>query len=240
MQATPQELDQLEELQRIDMESIHNKKKLDALPQRQVILETRQKLAEVVKKKTQVQDMIDEAEDELAKLMTEDERLAQKQAETQDALDRVKGDYRSVESYSKDLHGVVKRREKLASDMERLDAQIGRIKPLMDQIMAGCAELEAREKAAIASFQEEGGALQRALAEAEANHKNIQSSLSPGLYQAYDRACNECGGIGVAELVDSSCSACRSVFDSTKMARIMQEEPVSRCPSCRRLLLIKD
>ena len=239
MQATPQELDQLEELQRIDMESIHNKKKLDALPQRQVILETRQKLAEVVKKKTQVQDMIDEAEDELAKLMTEDERLAQKQAETQDALDRVKGDYRSVESYSKDLHGVVKRREKLASDMERLDAQVTRIKPLMDQIMAGCAELEARESAAIASFQEEGGALQRAIAEADAAHKQHQTALDPELYRAYERACNECGGIGVAELVDDSCSACRSAFDSTKMTRIKQEAPVSRCPSCRRLLLVK-
>lgn len=239
MLATEQELALLEELQRIDMESIHNKKKLEELPQRQVILETRQKLAEVVKKKTQVQDMIDEAEDELAKLMAEDERLAQKQTETQEALDRVKGDYRSVESYSKDLHGVTKRRESLASNMERLDAQITRIKPLMDQIMAGCAELEARESAAIASFQEEGGALQRAIAEADAAHKQHQAALEPELYRAYERACNECGGIGVAELVDDSCSACRSAFDPTKIARIKQEEPVSRCPSCRRLLIVK-
>lgn len=239
MQATEQELEVLEALQRVDTEVIRNTKKLEELPQRQTILQTRQKLAEVVKKKTQVQDMVDEAEDELASLMAEDERLAQKQAETQEALDRVKGDYRSVESYSKDLHGVAKRREKLAGDMERVDAQINRIKPLMDQIMAGCAELEAREQAAIASFQEEGGALQRALAQADADHKKYQAALSPELYRAYERACNECGGIGIAELVDSSCSACRSAFDSPKLAKIKQDEPVSRCPSCRRLLLVK-
>lgn len=239
MLATDQELAALEQLQIIDADIIRNTKKLEELPQRQVILEARQKLAEIVKKKTQVQDMIDEAEDDLAKLIAEDERLAKKQAETQEALDRVKGDYRSVESYSKDLHGVAKRREKLSSDMERVDEQIARIKPLMDQIMAGCTELEAREKAAIASFQEEGGALQQALAQADAQHKQLQASLSPELYRAYERACNECGGIGIAELVDSSCSACRNVFDSGKLARIKQDEPVSRCPSCRRLLIIK-
>lgn len=239
MFATSQEIEALEGLQRIDTEVIRNTKKLEELPQRQAILEVRQKLAEVIKKKTQVQDMIDEAEDELASLLAEDERLAQKQAETQEALDRVKGDYRSVESYSKDLHGVSKRREKLAGDMERLDQQIERIRPLMDQIMSACSELEAREKASIASFQEEGGALQKALMQAEAEHKKLQEAVNPQLYQAYERACHECGGIGVAELVDSSCSACRSSFDSSKLSKIKQDEPISRCPSCRRLLIIK-
>lgn len=239
MLATPEEIEALEGLQRIDTEVIRNTKKLEELPQRQAILEVRQKLAEVIKKKTQVQDMIDEAEDELSSLMAEDEKLAQKQAETQEALDRVKGDYRSVESYSKDLHGMSKRREKLASDMERIDQQIERIRPLMDQIMSACSELEAREKASIASFQEEGGALQKALMQAEAEHKKLQGIVNPQLYQAYERACNECGGIGVAELVDSSCSACRSAFDGGKLSKIKQDEPVSRCPSCRRLLIIK-
>lgn len=239
MLATEQELEALEQLQRIDTEVIRNKKKLEALPQRQTILEVRQKMAEIVKKKTQVQDMIDKAEDKLASLLAEDERLAKKQEETQTALDRVKGDYRSVESYSKDLHGVMKRREKLAGDMEEADQQIGRIKPLMDQIMSACAELESRESAAISSFQEEGGALQRALAQAEAKHKELQATLSPELYRSYERACHECGGIGVAELVDSSCGACRTIFDSSKLSRIKQDEPVSRCPSCRRLLIIR-
>ena len=239
MLATEQEIEALEQLQRIDTEAIRNKKKLEGLPQRQVILEARQKLAQVVKKKTQVQDMIDEAEDNLGSLLVEDERLAQKQAETQEALDRVKGDYRSVESYSKDLHGVQKRREKLAEEMERLDQQIERIRPLMDQIMPACTELEGREQSAIASFQEEGGALQQALAQADAEREALRQAIAPELYRAYNRACNECGGIGVAELVDSSCSACRTAFDQSRLSKIKQDEPVSRCPSCRRLLIIK-
>lgn len=118
MHASDQELENLKRLQHIDAEVIRNKKKLDELPQRQTILETRQKLSAIIKKKTQVQDMIDAFEDELHALLSEDERLEKKQQETQEALDRVKGDYRSVESYTKDLHGVVKRREKLTQDME--------------------------------------------------------------------------------------------------------------------------
>ena len=211
MHASDQELENLKRLQHIDAEVIRNKKKLDELPQRQTILETRQKLSAIIKKKTQVQDMIDAFEDELHALLSEDERLEKKQQETQEALDRVKGDYRSVESYTKDLHGV---------------------------IMAGCAELDAREKSAIASFQEEGGSLTRAIAQAEAEHKQLAETLNAELCRAYERSCHECGGIGVAELVDGSCSACRSAFDSTRISRIKQDAPVSRCPSCRRLLIV--
>ena len=126
MHASDQELENLKRLQHIDAEVIRNKKKLDELPQRQTILETRQKLSAIIKKKTQVQDMIDAFEDELHALLSEDERLEKKQQETQEALDRVKGDYRSVESYTKDLHGVVKRREKLTQDMERVDGELAR------------------------------------------------------------------------------------------------------------------
>ena len=127
MHASDQELENLKRLQHIDAEVIRNKKKLDELPQRQTILETRQKLSAIIKKKTQVQDMIDAFEDELHALLSEDERLEKKQQETQEALDRVKGDYRS---------------------------------------------------------------------------------------------------------------ACRSAFDSTRISRIKQDAPVSRCPSCRRLLIV--
>ncbi|WP_251198018.1 zinc ribbon domain-containing protein [Anaerotardibacter muris] len=240
MLATPAEVDALEQLQSIDIENIHTSKKLEELPQRQALLEVRQKLAAIVKKKTQVQDMLDTAEDELHGLMAEDERLAAKQQETQEALERVQGDYRSVESYTKDLHGVAKRREKLAEDMERVDQQIERVKPLMDQIMDGCANLEAREKDLIASFQQEGGALQRTIAENNARHQALQDKVNPELYRAYQRACKECGGIGVAQMVDGACSACRSVFDASKIARIKQDAPVSKCPSCRRLLIVSD
>lgn len=240
MLATQEEVRSIEQLQQIDTEVIRNKKKLDALPQRSAILEIRQKLAGVVKKKTQVQDMIDAAEDELHSLMAEDERLAKRQQETQEALENVQGDFRSVESYSKDLHGINERRKKLADDMERVDEGIAKIQLVMDQIMAGCTELETREKGLIASFQQEGGALQHALADAAAKREQLEAVLDPQLKKAYERACNECGGIGVAELVDSSCSACRSRFDQARLSKIMQEEPISRCPSCRRLLIVKN
>lgn len=240
MEANQSQIQALLELQDVDTEIIRNKKKLEELPQRQGILVLRQKIAEVVKKKTQVQDMIDAAEDELDSLMKEDERLAKKQAETQEALDRVQGDYRSVESYSKDLHGVVKRRDKLSEDMERVDAQIARTSEVMNQIMAGYNELSTREKNLVEQFQSEGGAIQRTLDQLNAKHKQLQEMLSPEIYKAYNRACNECGGIGVARLNDSSCSICRATFDSGKLNKIRQEEPISRCPSCRRLLVVQD
>ena len=240
MLATAAEIEALEQMQRIDIENIHTAKKLEELPQRAALLEIRQKLAAVVKKKTQVQDMLDVAEDELHELMAEDERLAKKQDETQEALERVQGDYRSVESYTKDLHGVAKRREKLAEDMERVDQQIERVKPIMSQIMEGTAGLEAREKDLIVSFQQEGGALQHAIADNNAQLKALQGQMNADLFRAYERACKECGGIGVAEMVDDTCSACRTHFDGSKVSRIKQDAPVSKCPSCRRLLIVKE
>ena len=47
------------------------------LPHRKAILEVRQKLEEIYKKKTQVQDMLDDAEESFDKLVSEDAKLSE-------------------------------------------------------------------------------------------------------------------------------------------------------------------
>ncbi len=85
-------------------------KEFKELPHRKAILEVRAKKDEVLKRKVQVQDMLDEAEGKLAAFVQEDELLSAKQDEITETLSRVQGDYRAVTAHTRDLDGVRKRR----------------------------------------------------------------------------------------------------------------------------------
>ena len=43
-----------------------------------------------------------------------------------------------------------------------------------------------------------------------------------------------------ADLVNDSCGACRSSFDSSRMSKIRSEAPIATCPACHRLLIVED
>ena len=113
MFATEQDIEVLKKLQEADRIRELSEKEFENLPHRKAILEVRQKLEEIYKKKTQVQDMLDDAEESFDKLVSEDAKLSEKQKDIEKTLSEAQGDYRSVESLSKELHGVEKRKKTL-------------------------------------------------------------------------------------------------------------------------------
>ena len=103
MFATEQDIEVLKKLQEADRIRELSEKEFENLPHRKAILEVRQKLEEIYKKKTQVQDMLDDAEESFDKLVSEDAKLSEKQKDIEKTLSEAQGDYRSVESLSKEL-----------------------------------------------------------------------------------------------------------------------------------------
>lgn len=240
MRATDQEIVLLQKLQEVDRDVLSARKEFEELPHRQAILDSRQKMSGVLKKKTQVQDMLDAAEEELDTLSAEDGQLAIKQKDAEDTLSQVQGDFRSVEAHSKELNGIVKRRAKITADLQAVEDQVARISPVMKQIMQACEELDKQEQRLVASFQQQGCTLKARITEGEQAHSAIADHLSKDLLAAYDTASKRCGGIALARLEKDRCGACRATFDQGRLSQARAQAPVSQCPFCQRLLIVDE
>lgn len=238
MQASEHDITILEALQNSDREGALAQRQLEALPQREAIIAVREQKAQILAKKVQVQDMLDAAEDEFMKFFQEDEKLLVRQKESENGLHDAEGDFRRVEARSKELNGIVKRRRVLADELERSEAHINTIKPVLDQILEALIVLDKKEAALIESYQKEGGALRRVVAESESHHASLSSELDPALYSAYELAQGRCGGVALAHLKGDACDCCRTTFEQGRLSAIMADAPLATCPHCRRLLVV--
>ena len=217
MNATEHDIAILRKLQEADRKVLTAKKEFENLPHRSAILEVRSKKDEILKKKVQVQDMLDDEEGKLTSLAQEDEQLAKKQDDISQELAEVQGDYRAVTS-----------------------EQINKINPVMKQIMTALSAMEEKEKELVESFQKTGGSLRMVIVEGEKVRAELAQMIDPALLKLYEQTLERCGGVALAELVNNSCGACRISFDQSRLSRIHSEAPLATCPSCHRLLLVEE
>ena len=239
MQASQHDIEILRKLQEVDRSVALAQKDFDSLPHRKAILEVRRKSEEVLKNKVRVQDMQDTAEEKFESLVKEDERLLKKAEEIEALLQEAKGDFRSVESRSKELNGVHKRRKDLAKELEKVNGQLEKIAPVMKQVMKAVQDLTRNEQDLVASFQKEGGALKKQLFEGRQLHDKLVAQLNPALAKAYRETQARCGDIVLSELTGSSCGACRHSFEQGRLSIIRSQAPLATCPFCGRLLIIE-
>lgn len=240
MNATEHDIAILRKLQEVDRKVASANKEFQELPHRQAILEVRTKKDQILKKKVQVQDMLDDAEGKLADYVAEDEKLEQKQNQISAELNEVQGDYRSVTAKTRDLDGVRKRREKISLELSRVEEQVNQINPVMKQIMEALEQLEAKEQELIASFQKTGGALRQAIDEGGKARTQLAGEIDAELLATYEKTRTLCGGVAVTELKGDACGACRNTFDSNRMTKIKSQAPIATCPSCRRMLIVEE
>lgn len=240
MNATENDIVLLEKLQEVDRKVTSAEKEFKELPHRQAILEVRKKKEEVLAKKVQVQDMLDEAEFRLNDLVSEDDSLSVKQAEIEKTLQEVQGDYRAVNAHTRELDGVRKRRDKVALELSRVEEQLNKINPVLKQVMEGLTGLEAKEADLIKSFQETGTALQKVIAEGSAARGVLAQGVSSDLLASYEQTRKHCGGVALSHLRGNSCSVCRNTFEQGKLLTLRAQAPIATCPSCGRLLIVHE
>ena len=238
MQATPEDISTLIKLQQADLSLIKARKQFDELPQREQIRVARAKREEVLKKKAQADELKGKAAAALKKLEDEDASLVDKQHQVQQLIDEVKGDYRNVESRTKELNGIAKRRGTLEDELVAKAEELEKVEAVAAQVERALEVLRDQEEKATASFQKEGGALKATLMRLDADRAALAASLPQDLAGAYERAAKHCGGVAVAVLNGDACGACRMPIDAGRLASIKREAPLSTCPHCKRMLVV--
>lgn len=226
-------------LQKIDLDILKQKKQLDELPQRGMILAARKKRAAVEQKRSQVDAIKKDAAGRLSRINDEDAVLARKAQDVQSAIDSLRGDFRSVESRTKELAGIAKRRETLESERAKVDGELAKIGDIEAQVLLALEEIDAAEQRAVASFQKEGGALKASLAQLDRERAQVAAQITPEVERLYEKTAARSGGVAVGVLNGSQCGVCRASLEGGRLIELKSQAPLGVCPVCRRLLVVE-
>ena len=240
MKADRNNINGLLQLQKVDIDLLRSQKKLEELPQREKILSLRKKKQEIVAKQEQIKSMKINVERDKTRVDDEDNRLAERQTETQKKINDVQDDYRAIESLSKDLNGISKRRTSLEEDKKAFFEKLSQIEEVEMQIDDALATVEKQEQDVVDSFQKEGGSLTNTIAQLEVLHEATRGKLPIELINEYEKKKNKGGGVAVCVLQNGTCSVCRTQVDAGKLLQLKAEAPLSECPTCKRMMVVLD
>ncbi len=239
MQAEFQELETLLEIQKIDLEVMQAKKKRVELPQRIAVMRLRKKRGEIQEKLDQVYELRKRADSEMTIVEDEDRSLVEKQERAQELIDAAGSDYRKVESHSKELAGVAKRRETLAERRVEVQAQLDKIKGVSDQLEGAIAASEAEEARLRAAFEGEDKALADRIRELTARRDELAATVAPQLMKLYEKTASKTGGVAIGRLEDETCGICRTHIEGGRLIELHASAPLGTCPTCKRLLVVE-
>ena len=239
MQVAHEDLNLLLKLQTADMDAIRTKKELAELPQiaKMSVLSAKHKALD--EKANQVEALKQRAESEITRLTTEDGMLADKQRHAQELIDNAGGDYRSVESHSKEMSGFAKRREELDGKLSKLAEELQKIEGVQAQLKKATDIVANDEAATRASYEEASAGLRDRLQEIARVREGYAADLPKDLLGLYTETARHTGGIAVGKLVDDRCGICRSPIEGGRLIDLKAHAPLGVCPNCKRLLVIE-
>ncbi len=105
---------------------------------------------------------------------------------------------------------------------------------------AALEELDASEAQATESFKSEGTALMKSIASNKAARDAVLAQVSPDVGRLYSKTSELFDTVFIGKLEGSACSVCRAKIEPGRLIAIMNEAPLSTCPSCKRLLIIDE
>ncbi len=226
-------------MQELDVQVIRTSKQLEDMPERKVILDAMARRRAVEQKSEQVEALAEKAEAKLARITEEDDGLAEKAQRVQAEIDEVKGDFRSVEARTKELSGILKRREALEEDMRAADAELEKINAVRNQVKAILAKIDESEQAAKSVFVEEGGKLKQHITGLQKQRADFAADVPADVLKLYERTSGATGGVPLALLAEDRCGACRTPIDHGRIVDMRTQGNVGTCPNCGRMLVLK-
>ncbi|MDR2587741.1 MAG: C4-type zinc ribbon domain-containing protein [Coriobacteriales bacterium] len=226
------------ELTTADYALLRLKKQLDELPQRAKLLELRTKRAEVDAKAAQVAQMRKDCEQTLKRLQDEEATLRDKTAEAQKQIDKTTN-YKEVTALTREIESFARRAEKTEFETLKQYERSDKIAQVEKQVGAAQAKLAKQDEELFASYQSQVAALKKEGAQAQQQREKLTKELPDDLRKRYEKAREAKGGIGVAYIEGSHCSACRVELTEGQRAKLKSGGEIGSCPHCHRLLVVK-
>lgn len=238
MQATSEQIIGLTKLQHVDLSIAQLERRLDTLPQKQGIVETREKRSAIQQKSRALLGARKDAETQLAMLREQKEAQLEKAGAAQRAIEVAAGDYRVVSARSVEIDEITQRCDELSEKVAQLEGRLADIAEMEPQVASMLQRLDAREASLVEDYRREGGGLLAKIAEFKSERETLAGIVGADLMARYDRIARAKGGVALAHLVDGACNTCRASIDPSKVLVLRSEYPLSMCPHCGRLMVV--
>ena len=239
MQAEFEDLAVLLDVQKVDLLIMQDKKKRAELPQRVKVHQLRKKSEEISAKLDKALDIEKAAKADYVVVEDEDRQLADKQLRAQEIIDTAGSDYRKVESHSKEMAGMAKRRETLGVRMLEMQENLDKIAAVRKQLEDAIATLQAEEARLRASFESEDKALIEEVNSLMEKRNEALAGLPANLAELYETTAKKTGGVAIGKLEEGRCGVCRGAIDGGRLIELKASAPLGVCPNCKRLLVIE-
>ena len=226
------------ELQQVDLSIIRDRRALEDLPETKQIQDVRGKLKELARRTTklvgQLKDQQIELDDNAEKRVEVCARVAEVTRDNDTTTD-----FRRVKNNNAELDRLAKRLEKIDYTSTGLVEEKARLEALLEQAGQVKARLEAREAELVESLKEHASSIRDHLRELVATRESLVASVSEGMLERYARSCKAHGMLGVAQLEEGMCGACRVQLQPSQLDALRGGPDISTCPVCGRMLVVR-
>lgn len=227
------------DLQETDLSILRAEKRLDEMPEKRAILETRKKIREVQQLRVSAEELVGRLQREVTRhedeCSTVNEKLEAEQAKFMSG--EVKNP-KELTHISREMDALKRRLDKLEMEEIALMERVEKAKGQVEKVDAALKQLAAKEGSVIETFRSQGSELTKEIEALKKHRESIVPQIDAGLLAKYESSRAAKGGIGVGRLDGSKCTACHMELPSERVAALETGPEVAECPGCRRLIVI--
>jgi predicted nucleic acid-binding Zn-ribbon protein len=238
MQATPEQIQALFDIQDIERQARELRSTIEKLPQRPKIAEVRDKRDQLKNKKRQLLGMRKDLESDIEQLKAQDEKEHAREVAAQHEIDQAEGDYRLVSSRTAVLQEHAQKRAEIAASIDEKETRILQITDLEEKVDAAIKPLEDKEAEMVEQYRNEGQRLMGELKSLMDKREAAAQTLGKDLLAHYEKVARNKQGVALAKLEDGRCGTCHTPIDHDRLLAMKREAPLSTCPHCGRIVVI--
>ncbi len=236
---SPETAKRLLELQELDSNIMRLTKRLEDMPEKRAILQTRKKRVEVDALLQKAKLLSSRLEKDISRLDDECRSLGSRiDTEQAKVMSGSVTNPKELVAITREMDSLKRRRDKLEVDevilmqkAEKATAQTAVITKALDQL----AKQEEDQKA---QFVEVGSKVQDETARLTVQRTRIAGSLPADILARYDEIAKAKGGVAIGHLDGKSCSACRMQLPAEETEKLHKGPALATCPACRRMLVV--
>jgi predicted nucleic acid-binding Zn-ribbon protein len=227
-------------LQDLELEIRRAEKKLDEMPEKRAILETRARRREVESLGAKAQELVDRLQREVQRNEDEAHGVTEKiDSEQERAMSGVVTSAKEIQHLTREIDSLKRRREKLEMEQLQLMERVEKAQGQVAKVDAALAQLDAKEAELTEEFTAKGGELQTQVEVLKQDVASAQKELDPQILSRYEDLKQAKGGIGAGLLTDGSCTACRMELPAEQVDHLLAGPQIGTCPHCHRMIVIK-
>lgn len=230
------ELEKLVELQKTDTNIRRLKKSIETADQRRASIE--QEFEQHAFEIREIQNRAETAKKERARMEAE---IAETKSHLERADRNLKNaqDQKQYETAMRDADVLHKKIAGLETEVLEKMTTVEEVEKVLSERAEEIASLEGNREKALAEFEAELAGNKKELASETAKRAKVFDTLPKNLANIYDRlATRSRDGIAVAEVKNSSCSACFMKLRPQVLVEIKMGNQIITCESCTRILYI--